>query len=129
MVRPKVEELGPKMRLKKGEKRNRKKMATVFTIYTMNPTPECAPDPIERKVYAYLGTKKAAFEVFRAEASEVMAGTRPSSSRTGIMTWPNCKPSSSLMPSPAWIGCTSWNTCGRRRMSSTPRAARRHERG
>jgi hypothetical protein len=69
MVKPKPDEPpGPKMRLTKGQKRNRKKMATVFTAYTMNPEAECAPTPIARKVYAFLGTKRAAFEAFRAEA-------------------------------------------------------------
>ncbi|GEM_PF-2573840 len=70
MVKPKVDEPGPKMRWKKGEKRNRKKMATVLTVYTMNPVAECAPGPIARKVYTYLGTKRAAFEAFKAEAEK-----------------------------------------------------------
>lgn len=45
-------------------------MATLFTIYTMDPEAECLPDPIERKVYAFLGTKRAAFEAFEAEAKK-----------------------------------------------------------
>lgn len=71
MVKPKPDEpKGPKMRRKKGEKRNRKKMAVVFTVYTMNPEPDCAPNPIARKVYAYLGPKRDAFKAFLAEAEK-----------------------------------------------------------
>jgi hypothetical protein len=67
---------GPKMRLKKGEKRNKKKMATVFTLYTLDPEPLTAPEPQHRKVYAFLGTKKAAFEAIKAEATKRGYGTR-----------------------------------------------------
>lgn len=68
MAKPRTDEPGPKMRLKKGEKRNRKKMAHLFTVYALEPEAGCAPAPIERKVYAYMGPKRAAFEAFRAEA-------------------------------------------------------------
>lgn len=69
MVKPKTDEpKGPKMRLTKGQKRNKKKMATVFTVYTMNPVDGCLPNPLERKVYAYLGTKRDAFKTFSSEA-------------------------------------------------------------
>lgn len=68
MVRPKTDEPGPKMRLTKGQKRNKKKMATVFTVYTMNPVEGCLPEPIARKVYAFMGTKREAFKAFAAEA-------------------------------------------------------------
>ncbi|MDP2736153.1 MAG: hypothetical protein Q8P12_08225, partial [bacterium] len=47
MVRPKVDETpGPKMRRKKGEKKNKQKMATVFTFYTMNPKKDMAPEAL-----------------------------------------------------------------------------------
>jgi hypothetical protein len=78
MVRPKSDEpSGPKMRRKKGEKRNKKKMATVFTLYTLDPQPLTAPEPQHRKVYAFLGTKKAAFEAIRAEVVKRGYGQKP----------------------------------------------------
>lgn len=78
MVRPKSDEPpGPKMRRKKGEKRNRKKMATVFTLYTLDPQPLTEPAPQNRKVYAFLGTKRSAFEAIRMEAMKRGYGQRP----------------------------------------------------
>jgi hypothetical protein len=71
MAKPKTDEpKGPKIRLTKGQKRNKKKMANVFTVYTINPVAEYSPDPIERKVYAFMGTKRAAFEKFAPEAEK-----------------------------------------------------------
>lgn len=54
--------------MKKGEKRNTKKMAVAFTVYMINPVEGHAPAPIARKVYAYLGPKRSAFLAFQAEA-------------------------------------------------------------
>jgi hypothetical protein len=71
MVKPASDEpAGPKMRRKKGEKRNKKKMATVFTFYTLDPQPLGAPKPQHHKVYAFLGTKRSAFEAIRAEVAK-----------------------------------------------------------
>ena len=78
MVRPKSDEPpGPKMRRKKGEKRNKKKMATVFTLYTIDPEPLTSPEPQNRKVYAFLGTKRAAFEAIQAEVVKRGYGQMP----------------------------------------------------
>jgi hypothetical protein len=78
MVRPKSDEPpGPAMRRKKGEKRNKMKMATVFTLYTLDPQPLTAPEPQHRKVYAFLGTKRAAFEAIRAEVAKRGYGQKP----------------------------------------------------
>jgi hypothetical protein len=76
MVRPAVKEMGPKMRRKKGEKRNKKKMATVFTLYTLNPEPNTEPKALNRKTYAFLGTKREAFKHIAAEVAKRSGGKK-----------------------------------------------------
>lgn len=70
MVRPAQKETGPKMRRKKGEKKNKKRMATVFTLATLNPEPAMPPNPLNRKTYGFLTTKKAAFERIATEVTK-----------------------------------------------------------
>jgi hypothetical protein len=70
MVRPAQKELGPKMRRKKGEKKNKKRMATVFTLATLNPEPAIPPTSLNRKTYGFLTTKKEAFARIAAEVAK-----------------------------------------------------------
>jgi hypothetical protein len=58
------------MRRKKGEKKNKKKMATVFTLATLNPEPAIPPTSLNRKTYGFLTTKKEAFARIAAEVSK-----------------------------------------------------------
>lgn len=62
MVRPAEKEPGPKMRRKKGQKRNKKKMATLFTLNTLTPVAEQQPVALNRKTYGFLCSKREAFE-------------------------------------------------------------------
>lgn len=76
MVRAAQPEAGPKMRRKKGEKRNKKKMATIFTISSLAPEPETEPLALNRKTYGTLGTKRQAFERFAEIAAARVAGKK-----------------------------------------------------
>lgn len=76
MVRPATKETGPKMRRKKGEKRNKKKMATVFTLYTLDPEPGTEPKALNRKTYAFLTTKREAFRRIAAEVKKRAQGKK-----------------------------------------------------
>lgn len=78
MARPKAKELpGPRMRAKAVERRGKKKMAVVVTVYSFNPEPGCPPVPINRKVYAFIGTKREAFAWVLAEATKRGYGVKP----------------------------------------------------
>lgn len=74
MVRPADKEPGPKMRRKKGEKRNKKKMANIFTIQTVDPVPETQPATLNRKTYGFLCPKREAFERIVAEVAKRRVG-------------------------------------------------------
>lgn len=74
MVRPATQEPGPKMRRKKGQKRNKKKMATVFTLHTLMPVPEQQPVALNRKTYGFLTSKREAFEQIAAEVEKRAVG-------------------------------------------------------
>lgn len=78
MVRPKVKELpGPRIRAKFEKRQGKKRMAVVISLYTLNPEPFGPPEPINRKVYAFIGTKREAFEWLAAEARKRGYGTKP----------------------------------------------------
>lgn len=76
MVRPAVKASGPKMRRKKGEKRNKKKMANIFTLQTLDPEPGTEPNALNRKTYGHLGTKREAFIRIAAEVAKRKAGAK-----------------------------------------------------
>lgn len=76
MVRPAVKEAGPKMRRKKGEKRNKKKMATIFTLNSLDPGPGFEPKALNRKTYAHLTTKREAFKRIAAEVEKRAQGKK-----------------------------------------------------
>lgn len=79
MVQPKAPEpKGPRIRAKSFERRGKKKMAVVISLYTINPEPNCPPAPINRKVYAFVGTKRTAFEWLVAEARKRGYGAKKS---------------------------------------------------
>ncbi|MBC7543519.1 MAG: hypothetical protein H7338_12395 [Candidatus Sericytochromatia bacterium] len=52
-------------------------MATVFTLYTIDPQTLTSPDPQNRRVYAFLGSKRAACEAIRAEVTKRGYGQIP----------------------------------------------------
>jgi hypothetical protein len=77
MVCPKVEELpGPRIRPKAVGRRGKKKMAVVISLYTIDPEPFGPPKPINRKVYAFIGPKRSAFEWLAAEAKKRGYGSK-----------------------------------------------------
>jgi hypothetical protein len=78
MVNPKAKELpGPRIQAKVVRRTGNKKMAVVISIYTIEPEPFCPPDPINRRVYAFIGTRKEAFAWLVAEATKRGYGTKP----------------------------------------------------
>jgi hypothetical protein len=77
MVVPKAPKVkGPRIRAKAPRRQGTKKMAVVFTLYTLNPEPGCPPVPLNRKVYAFIGTKKEAFAWLLGEATKRGYGTK-----------------------------------------------------
>ncbi len=77
LVVPKGEKVkGPRIRGKVARRTGTKKMAVVFTIYTLNPEAGCPPVPINRKVYAFIGPKKEAFAWLVGEATKRGYGTK-----------------------------------------------------
>lgn len=77
MVVPKAPKMkGPRIRAKAARRQGTKKMAVVFTLYTLNPEAGCPPVPLNRKVYAHVGTKKEAFAWLQAEATKRGYGTK-----------------------------------------------------
>jgi hypothetical protein len=71
-------EKGPRIRAKKAPRRTGgKKMAVVISLYTINPEPGCPPEPVNRKVYAFIGPKRDAFSWLLAEAKKRGYGTKP----------------------------------------------------
>lgn len=77
MVVPKAEKVrGPRIRAKVARRTGTKKMAVVFTLYTIEPEAGCPPVPLNRKVYAFIGTKKEAFAWLLGEATKRGYGTK-----------------------------------------------------
>ena len=74
MVRPAEKEPGPKFRAKKGEKHNKKKMANLFTIQTLDPVADTEPTILNRKTYGFLCSKREAFEQIVAEVQKRRVG-------------------------------------------------------
>ena len=129
MARPADKQPGPKMRLKKGEKRNKKKMANLFTIQTLDPVAETEPTSLNRKTYGFLCSKREAFEQIVAEVQKRRVG------RTRILFLSDGDPdlrdrpaSSSRMPSIASTGSTWSRGSGRPLTCFSRRAARRRTR-
>lgn len=69
-------ESGPKMRQKKGENRNKKEMATVFTLHTLSPEPGTEPNAVNRKSYGIITTKREAFVHIASEVPKREAGAQ-----------------------------------------------------